>query len=65
MVRNVTKLALASALGLAAVLFTQIASSRAQDKKDEKKEEKKTTKQIMGANHKGAEALFGKIQAAV
>lgn len=60
MLRNLTKLALMAALGGAALLLAQAGSSHAQDK-----EKKLSTKQIMGIGHKGADALFGKVQAAV
>ena len=61
MVRMITKAVLAGAVGVCALLCAQVEHVRAQDK-DEKK---LTTKQIMGAGHKGADALFGKVQAAV
>ncbi len=62
MLRVMTKVALASVFGLCAVMFAKMENVGAQEKKEEKK---LTTKQIMGTGHKGAEALFGKIQAAV
>lgn len=60
MLRKLTKLALATSLGLLALTFAQSENGLAEDKK----EEKKTTKQIMSAGHKGADALFAKVQAA-
>jgi cytochrome c556 len=63
MLRKCVKVALAGAFGLLAVLLSQTADVRAQDKDKEKKE--LTTKQIMGIGHKGADQLFGKIQKAV
>lgn len=64
MLRKMTKVALLGAFGVLAVLLAASGSGRAQDK-DKKDEKKLSTKQIMGAGHKGAEALFGKVQKAV
>lgn len=47
---------------LGVLALTVAVSAAAQDKKDEKK---LTTKQIMMAGHKGADALFEKVKAAV
>ncbi|MFM8271514.1 MAG: cytochrome c [Gemmata sp.] len=57
MLRLMTKVALAGVFAVCAVMCAQIESAKAQDKK--------TSKQIMAAGHKGADALFGKVQAAV
>ena len=62
--RKLTRVAVLGAFGLMAVLLAAAGSTRAQDK-DKKEEKKLTTKQIMGAGHKGAEALFTKVQTAV
>ena len=64
MLRKMLKLTLAGALGLLTVVLAESANARAQDKKD-KEEKKLTTKQIMGTGHKGADALFEKVKAAV
>ena len=64
MLRKMFKVSLAGALGLLAVVLAESATVRAQDKKD-KDEKKLTTKQIMGVGHKGTDALFSKVQAAV
>ena len=61
MLRKFTMLTLAGVLGALSLMFAQSANIQAEDKK----EEKKTTKEIMSAGHKGADALFTKIQAAL
>ena len=60
MVRKLLKVTLAGVLGVLTLVLSQSDSAKAQDK-----EKKLTTKQIMGMGHKGADALFGKVQAAV
>ncbi len=57
MLRKFTMLTLCGALGVLSLMFAQSASIQA--------EEKKTTKEIMTAGHKGADALFAKVQAAL
>lgn len=58
MLRKLTKVVVAGALGLAAVVLAQGQAVRADEKK-------LTTKEIMGTGHKGAESLFEKIKGAV
>ena len=62
MLRKLMKVTVAGVFGLLAVALAQSGTIKAQDKKDEKK---LTTKQIMGAGHKGADALFAKVKTAV
>ena len=60
MLRKMLKVTLAGTVGMLALLLAQSESVRAQDK-----DKKLSTKQIMGIGHKGADALFTKVQAAV
>jgi cytochrome c556 len=62
MLRKFTKPVLAGVFGILALVFAQGAAIRGDDKKEEKK---LTTKQIMQAGHKGADAHFEKVKAAV
>ena len=62
MLRKLLKVTLAGTVGVLALALAQSENVRAEDKKEDKK---LTTKQIMGAGHKGADALFGKVQAAL
>lgn len=59
MLRKFTKVALAGAFGLLAVVLAQSASVRAEDKKDDKAP---TVKEIMAKGHKGTDALMAKIK---
>ncbi len=64
MLRKLLKVTLAGSIGVLALVLAQTETVKADDKA--KKEDKKlTTKQIMGIGHKGADALFNKVQAAV
>jgi hypothetical protein len=63
MLRKLLKVTTVAALGLLAIVLAQSGSIGAQEKKDTK-DEKKTTKQIMAAGHKGADALFDKVKTA-
>ena len=60
MLQKFLKVTLVASIGMLALVLAKTESAKADDK-----DKKLTTKQIMGIGHKGADALFNKVQTAV